>query len=60
MDALIAEHEKLVKGASLAKGIQDVQKTIDLLTNARDVIQRSAYHSAAFNIPNSLTLNDRS
>lgn len=41
MEALIAEHEKLVKGPTLGKAVDDVQKIIDLLTNAKDVIAQS-------------------
>ncbi|KAL1302760.1 hypothetical protein AAFC00_003108 [Neodothiora populina] len=35
MEALLAEQSKLEKKGNLAKTIEDVQKTIDLLTNAR-------------------------
>ncbi|KAI9837070.1 MAG: hypothetical protein M1819_000719 [Sarea resinae] len=35
MDVLQKEHERLSKRSNLSKGIDDVQKTIDLLVNAR-------------------------
>ena len=41
MEALILEQEKLAKGGNLEKSLEDVQKTIDLLVNARDAISSS-------------------
>lgn len=38
MEALLEEHEKLSRNGSLSKSVEDVQKTIDLLTKARDSI----------------------
>ena len=38
MDALRDEHEHLYQDEGLAKGLEDVQKTIDLLMNARSAI----------------------
>ncbi|KAL8685666.1 MAG: hypothetical protein Q9218_007621 [Villophora microphyllina] len=41
MEALIAEHEKLSKSGTLSKSLDDIQKTIDLLINARETIAAS-------------------
>jgi len=41
MEALLEEHEKLVKRGSLSKSIEDVQKTIDLLVKGREIIATS-------------------
>ncbi len=41
MDVLQKEHERLSKKGNLSKGIDDVQKTIDHLTKARDSITTS-------------------
>lgn len=41
MDLLQKEHQKLWKRAQSAKGINDVQNTIDLLQEARDNIANS-------------------
>lgn len=38
MESLVAEHEKLEKKGNLSKAIADIQKTIDLLSNARDQV----------------------
>ncbi|KAI9882343.1 MAG: ASTRA complex subunit [Watsoniomyces obsoletus] len=38
MDALLQEHEKLASKSNLSKTIEDVQKTIDLLSTAREYI----------------------
>lgn len=38
MEALHAEHEKLEKRGNLSKTIADLQRTIDLLSNARDAV----------------------
>ncbi|KAF2140020.1 uncharacterized protein K452DRAFT_274670 [Aplosporella prunicola CBS 121167] len=38
MDSLKIEHEKLEKRGNLSKSINDVQKTIDLLTKAREAV----------------------
>ena len=38
MEALMQEHDKLCKKGNFSKSIDDVQKTIDLLTAARDTI----------------------
>jgi len=51
MEALLEEHEKLVKRGSLSKSLGDVQKTIDLLVQARDSIatsKSSIYHSIPY------------
>lgn len=57
MEALFQEQEKLAKTGNLEKCLQDVQKTIDLLVNAREAISRSmlvvVYHGFA---PLKLTL----
>ncbi|KAL6713772.1 hypothetical protein ACLMJK_008264 [Lecanora helva] len=45
MESLILEHEKLRKRGNLSKSLDDVQKTIDHLVNARDSI--ASNHSAA-------------
>lgn len=39
MEGILAAHEHLEKRGNLAKTIQDVQKTIDLLQNARDSVE---------------------
>ena len=41
MEALLEEHEKLVKKGNLSKSVEDVQKTIDLLVQARESIAAS-------------------
>ena len=41
MESLLAEHAKFCKRGSLSKSLDDVQKTIDLLTQARDSIASS-------------------
>ena len=41
MEALFQEQEKLLKTGNLEKCLEDVQKTIDLLTNAREAIATS-------------------
>ncbi|KAL8867945.1 MAG: hypothetical protein Q9174_005327, partial [Haloplaca sp. 1 TL-2023] len=38
MEPLIEEHERLSKSGTLAKGLEDIQKTIDLLSKAREAI----------------------
>lgn len=38
MESILAEHEKLVRKGNLSKSVDDVQKTIDLLVNARETI----------------------
>jgi hypothetical protein len=43
MDSLQKENERLSKKSNLSKSIDDVQLTIDLLTNARDSIRASMY-----------------
>ena len=43
MEALLAEHEKLARKSNLSKSIDDVQKTIDLLTDARNAVAASKY-----------------
>lgn len=45
MEALILEQEKLAKGGNLGKSLEDVQKTIDLLVNAREAIAASTSSS---------------
>lgn len=44
MEALLEEHEKLSRKGNLSKSVEDVQKTIDLLTKARDSIVASTFH----------------
>jgi hypothetical protein len=41
MEAIFEEHEKLSAKHNLARSVEDVQKTIDLLTKARDAIAAS-------------------
>lgn len=41
MEALIVEQEKLANGGNLEKSLEDVQKTIDILVNAREAIATS-------------------
>ena len=43
MEALILEQEKLAKDGNLGKSLEDVQKTIDLLVNAREAVSTSAW-----------------
>ena len=43
MEALLEEHEKLSRKGNLSKSVEDVQKTIDLLTKARDSIVASTF-----------------
>lgn len=43
MESLQKEHERVEKKGSLKKSIDDVQKTIDLLVNARDAIATGKY-----------------
>ncbi|KAI9842765.1 MAG: hypothetical protein M1837_006948 [Sclerophora amabilis] len=38
MDALLHEHERLSERSNLSKSVDDVQKTIDLLTKARETV----------------------
>ena len=38
MEALLEEHEKLARKSNLSKSVDDVQKTIDLLAQARESI----------------------
>jgi hypothetical protein len=46
MDALGEEYEKLSKRDNLSGSLADVQKTIDMLTRARDSIAESKYTSS--------------
>ena len=41
MDALIKEHEKLSSSANLSKSVQDIEKIIEQLTQAREAIAES-------------------
>jgi hypothetical protein len=41
MDLLLEEHERLVTKANLGRSVEDVQKTIDLLSKARESITTS-------------------
>ena len=41
MEAIFEEHEKLQAKHNLARSVDDVQKTIDLLTTARETIAAS-------------------
>ena len=41
MEAILEEHEKLQAKHNLARSVDDVQKTIDLLTTARETIAAS-------------------
>ena len=43
MEALLEEHEKLLRKGTLSKSVEDVQKTIDLLVKARDSIAASTF-----------------
>jgi len=43
MESLQKEHERVEKKGSLKKSIDDVQKTIDLLLNARNAIAAGEY-----------------
>ncbi len=43
MEVLQKEHERLLRNGNLEKSIDDVQKTIDLLTKARDSIAASMF-----------------
>ena len=45
MEALFLEHEKLSTKGNLSKSLEDVQKTIDLLTRARDAVVASRYRN---------------
>jgi hypothetical protein len=45
MEAIFEEHEKLSAKHNLARSVEDVQKTIDLLTKAREAI--AANHNSA-------------
>ena len=45
MEALLEEHEKLLRKGTLSKSVEDVQKTIDLLVKARDSIVASTFPS---------------
>ncbi|KAL8932102.1 MAG: hypothetical protein Q9216_006961 [Gyalolechia sp. 2 TL-2023] len=38
MESLLAEHERLSKSGTFSKSLDDIQKTIDLLVNARETI----------------------
>ena len=48
MEALLEEHEKLVKKGNLSKSVEDVQKTIDLLVQARESIAASTPYPRGF------------
>jgi hypoxanthine-guanine phosphoribosyltransferase len=48
MDALLQEQEKLSSTSNLARTIQDVDKVIAQLTNARDTIASSMFFFVAF------------
>ena len=41
MEALLAEHERLASKSNLSKSLEDVEKTIELLVNARDTLAAS-------------------
>lgn len=41
MESIFEEHRKLSASGNLSKSLEDVQKTIDLLTRARDTIAAS-------------------
>lgn len=43
MEALLEEHEKLSRKGNLSKSVEDVQKTIEILTKARDSIVASTF-----------------
>ena len=47
MEALLEEHDKLLRKGTLSKSVEDVQKTIDLLVKARDSIAASTFPSLA-------------
>ncbi|KAL8995651.1 MAG: hypothetical protein Q9169_004660 [Polycauliona sp. 2 TL-2023] len=46
METLIAEHERLCESGTLRKSVEDVQKTIDLLVNARERIAADPAHTS--------------
>ena len=48
METLSRELEKLSKKGSLSKSIEDVQKTIDLLTKAKESIEMSTNPEPSF------------
>ena len=47
MEAILEEHDKLLRKGTLSKSLEDVQKTIDLLVKARDSIAASTFSSLA-------------
>lgn len=47
MDSLLAEHERLSKSGTFSKSLDDIQKTIDLLVNARETIAAGKEPSVA-------------
>ena len=47
MDLLLQEHDQLASRSNLTRTIQDVQKTIDLLTRARDTVAEGMYTSSS-------------
>lgn len=51
MEALFQEHEKLSSKGNLSKSLEDVQKTIDLLTRARDAVVASESWNAYLGTP---------
>lgn len=48
MEAIFEEHEKLQAKHNLARSVDDVQKTIDLLTTARETIAASRSYITMF------------
>ena len=55
MDSLKIEHEKLEKRGNLSKSINDVQKTIDLLTKAREAVAAGRLERIALVVADPLT-----
>lgn len=48
MEGLLEENEKLSAKYNLAKSVEDVQKTINLLTKARDDMVASTFSPKAY------------
>lgn len=59
MEALLEEHEKLVKKGNLSKSVEDVQKTIDLLVQAREAIAASTPYPTPWGQFQEATRNQR-
>lgn len=57
MEALLEEHEKLLRKGNLSKSLEDVQKTIDLLVKARDSIAASTDYTFSCDFLGSILRN---